>query len=191
MPEEADSPARPPEPTEPTFTPGVVGHRNLKNKNAISTGVALALDRLDDRVPEGVLVLLSSLAEGADRLVVRLALTRPRVSKLITVLPMPESHYITDFPNIESREEFTMLKHRASEVIVLTPQPGTPRGEAYAAAGLYILDHCDVLLAVWDGLPARGRGGTGEIVEEARKRGMPLAWVHAGEDAGAVTFERF
>ena len=31
--------------------------------------------------------------------------------------------------------------------------------------------HCDVLIAVWDGLPPRGRGGTGEVVQLALTRG--------------------
>ena len=42
------------------------------------------------------------------------------------------------------------------------------RTEAYEQAGRYIVEHSDVLLAVWDGLPARGRGGTAEIVAWAR-----------------------
>jgi hypothetical protein len=72
------------------------------------------------------------------------------------------------------------------------------------SAGLYVLVHCDVLLAVWDGRGAQGRGGTGGIVAEARRRGLPLAWVHAGNrvlgtarptslgaEQGRVSFERF
>jgi hypothetical protein len=59
-----------------------------------------------------------------------------------------------------------------------------------------------VLLAVWDGRPARGLGGTGDVVARARRQGLPLAWVHArrviygasgpGEAgrAGCVAFER-
>ena len=31
--------------------------------------------------------------------------------------------------------------------------------------------HCDLLVAVWDGLPPRGRGGTGEVVQLAITRG--------------------
>ena len=41
---------------------------------------------------------------------------------------------------------------------------------------------CDVLLAIWDGEPARGEGGTGQIVAEAIEAGLPVVWVDlAGE----------
>jgi hypothetical protein len=41
-------------------------------------------------------------------------------------------------------------------------------------AGRATVAHCDVLIAVWDGLAARGRGGTGEVVELAITRGTPV-----------------
>jgi hypothetical protein len=37
--------------------------------------------------------------------------------------------------------------------------------------------HCDILIAVWDGLPARGRGGTGEVVQLALTRGTAIIHV--------------
>jgi hypothetical protein len=47
---------------------------------------------------------------------------------------------------------------------------GTGRpNEAFLAAGHYIVDHCDVLFAVWDELPAGAMGGTGDVVEYARR----------------------
>jgi hypothetical protein len=36
------------------------------------------------------------------------------------------------------------------------------------------------MIAVWDGLPSQGRGGTAEIVERARKLGKPICHVWAG-----------
>ncbi len=37
-----------------------------------------------------------------------------------------------------------------------------------------MLDRADRLFAVWDGKPARGYGGTADVVSEARKRGLPV-----------------
>ena len=37
--------------------------------------------------------------------------------------------------------------------------------------------HCDILIAVWDGLPPRGRGGTGEVVQLALTRGTAIIHV--------------
>ena len=42
--------------------------------------------------------------------------------------------------------------------------------EAFQAAGQWIVDRADILLAVWDGQPARSMGGTTETVEYARAR---------------------
>ena len=35
----------------------------------------------------------------------------------------------------------------------------------------HMLEHADALLAVWDGQPARGYGGTADVVEIARQTG--------------------
>ena len=62
--------------------------------------------------------------------------------------------------------------------------PASPDDEldAYVMAGRATVAHCDVLIAVWDGLPPRGRGGTGDIVELALARGTPI--IHLPVDPG-------
>lgn len=65
------------------------------------------------------------------------------------------------------------------------PRQPAVRERAYEAAGRYVVDHCDMLLAVWDGRPARGRGGTAEIIAYARRRERPLA-VIAADPAAAL-----
>jgi hypothetical protein len=37
-----------------------------------------------------------------------------------------------------------------------------------------MLDLADELVAVWDGLPARGHGGTADVVAVALDRGIPV-----------------
>jgi hypothetical protein len=44
------------------------------------------------------------------------------------------------------------------------------RLDAYRRVGHYVVDHCDLLIAIWDGQPARGRGGTADIVQYALDR---------------------
>ena len=39
----------------------------------------------------------------------------------------------------------------------------TPDEEAYDAAEKWVAEHCDVLIAVWDGREARGLGGTADV----------------------------
>lgn len=147
------------------------------------------------------MLVVSALAEGADRIVAQRALARPEAS-LEAILPLPRDDYATDFVSEESRCEFASLLERARRVAQLAP--ASSREAAYEAGGRYVLDHCDLLLAIWDGLAAQGQGGTGAIVAEARRRGLPLAWVHAGnrkpvttepttlgDQQGTVTYERF
>jgi len=114
---------------------------------------------------------LSSLAEGADRLVVRRVLSRPG-ARLVAVLPLSKLDYMADFESQQSREEFVALLNEAETVIEMPVADS--RSGTYEQAGRYVVEHSDVLVAVWDGLPARGRGGTAEIVEWARSLGKPV-----------------
>jgi hypothetical protein len=42
------------------------------------------------------------------------------------------------------------------------------------------VNNCDILVAIWDGKKAQGIGGTGDIVELARQKLLPVAWIQAG-----------
>jgi len=183
-----------------TVAIGVTGHRILMELEKVEAGIEEALVHIERKYPNRSLTVLSALAEGADRLVARSVLARLG-AQLIATLPLSRSEYLEDFARAESREEFLGFLDRAAQVIELPPAP--TRDAAYEAGGEYILNRCDVLLAVWDGQGAQGQGGTGGTVARARERGLPVAWVHAGnrrpgtlepttlgEEQGSVTFER-
>jgi hypothetical protein len=121
-------------------------------------------------------MVLSSLAEGAARLVVRHVLARPN-GCLVVPLPLPKPIYMADFESDQSKHEFMLLLGQADEVVELPP--AATRNEAYEAAGYYVVDRCDVLITIWDGQPAQGRGGTATVVSRARACGQAIAWVHA------------
>ena len=146
---------------------GVTGHRNFRNPDDVSAITAGVLDRILDG--DDSPTILSSLAEGADRLVVDLVLARPD-ALLDVVLPLPADMYIADFVTPSSRQRFTDLLGRAASVMVVEQVPGEARELAYARAGRAIVDAVDVLVALWDGEPARGPGGTAEIVQYAMNR---------------------
>src|SRR5260221_12639223 len=50
--------------------------------------------------------------------------------------------------------------------------------DAYLAAGKLIVELCDVLVAVWDGEPAAGKGGTADVVAVALASGRPVIWLN-------------
>jgi hypothetical protein len=169
---------------------GVTGHRVLAEIERIRAAIDAALDAFERRFPGRPLVALSALAEGADRLVAERVLARFG-GALRVVLPLPRADYASDFAAAGSRRELEALCARAEQIVEL-PARGA-REEAYEAAGHYVVERSDVLVAVWDGQEARGRGGTAAMVERARLRGLPIAWIRAGnrppEAAAAVSLD--
>ena len=126
--------------------------------------------------------VVSPLAEGADRLVAREVL-RTQDARLEAVLPFPRDEYLLDFEEAASRADFEDLLADADRV---DEQPGGPSpdpDEAYARVGQAVVDRSDILIAIWDGRPARGHGGTAEIVDYARRQGRPVVLIppEAGE----------
>jgi hypothetical protein len=148
---------------------GVTGHRSLADTTVVTADVERVLDDLVAGTP-GHIEVWSSLAEGADRVVATVVLDRPG-GTLVAVLPLAPGDYRDDFAGAASRDEFDRLLEHASRVEVTGPDASGTRESAYERAGLVIVERCDVLLALWDGAPSRGRGGTADIVTEARTRG--------------------
>lgn len=52
----------------------------------------------------------------------------------------------------------------------------------YLALSEVLLARSDLLIVVWDEGPSGGGGGTTEVVVDARRRGIPIVWVHAVDD---------
>ena len=52
-----------------------------------------------------------------------------------------------------------------------------------------MVDHCDVVIAIWDGEPSHGVGGTAEIVAYAREQNRPLIRIWP-EDAEPIQISR-
>jgi hypothetical protein len=178
---------------------GVTGHRTLQNPNPIIAGVDKTLQAIKKIFENESIVILSPLAEGADRIIAERALAIDG-TKLIAVLPMPVEVYLEDFQSPISIKEFQGLLELADEIIELPRIIN--REESYRNVGKYLVAHCDVMIAIWDGQPARGPGGTAEVVALARDRNLPVAWIYSGQcvnekvataDAkhGEVNFERF
>jgi hypothetical protein len=149
---------------------GACGHRNIANSDELTGAVKTQCEALKKSYPHSPFVILSALAEGADRLIAKVAM-KALGAELIAVLPMPPEEYERDFQTAESRDEFRALLKSALYVRVADAPPGDawkvegePRNIQYARAGAIIADHAQVLFAIWDGKPARGTGGTADQV---------------------------
>lgn len=161
------------------FVIGVTGPRALQSEPLLASQVRAVLNSIRDGLERtsalpNQFIILSPLAEGADRLVAREGLALLG-AELEVVLPLAGSEYLRDFDSQKSKAEFNDLCARARRIV--QPQPTASRAEAYEWAGRYVVDRCDVLIALWDGKPASGRGGTAEIVAYARERSCPLYWI--------------
>jgi hypothetical protein len=161
---------------------GVTGHRTLRSgdEDAIVARLQTLLALIKREVPNTPIVVLSALAEGADRLVARVAMGEG--AQLIAVLPLAKDDYETDFADSRSRDDFRgHLADPRTEQCIVAPQldaaavtPGIARDLQYLLAGLYIARNSDVLIALWDGGPSRGLGGSADIVEFRRTGRLAL-----------------
>jgi hypothetical protein len=117
---------------------------------------------------------VSPIADGADQIAAEVALELGW--DLQAILPFERSAYRASLANHGARERFDALVARADCLLEL---PGDPDHglDAYVMTGRATVAHCDVLIAVWDGLPPRGRGGTGEVVQLALTRGTAIVHV--------------
>lgn len=158
---------------------GVTGHRSFDDLDDVERRVDRVLDDVCGRHDGAAIEVWSSLAEGADRLVVDLLMRRD--AELVVVLPLPADDYRGDFTEPASQVEFDRLLGAAQDVRLAQPVDET-REAAYEAAGFELLDAVDVLVALWDGAPSRGRGGTAEVVAEARRRQREVVVVPVTRD---------
>ncbi len=143
---------------------GVTGHQRLPD--GVARFVIGEVRRKYAGVPE--LVVVSSLAAGADQLV---AAALQRMGGLLEVV-IPCAAYESTFDVAESRESYRSLLASAALTRYL---PYTePSEEAFLAAGRQVVEASDEVVAVWDGLPPRGLGGTADVVTYARSRAVPV-----------------
>ena len=168
-------------PVQQSIRIGVTGHRFLAETGTLIASVDAVLNRIESTWPGTPLTVFSALAEGSDRLVVQRVLARPN-AKLVAPLPMPEAEYIDDFQLPGSRQEFFDLLACAAEIVRL-PQAAT-RPAAYQQSGQYVVDHCDIVIALWNGQP--GAPAPAAPAPLWRSRGVearPLAWIYAHNHA--------
>ena len=119
------------------------------------------------------LLFVSPLADGSDQIATGIALDVG--FEVQAILPFDRQTYRATLHN-SGLKRFDELICRATCVLEL---PGEIESEylAFVMAGRGTVAHCDALLAVWDGRPPRGRGGTGDVVNIAITRGTAVAHI--------------
>ncbi|TLF74364.1 hypothetical protein [Nocardia cyriacigeorgica] len=143
----------------------ITGHRGLPPD--VTALVDAALQAEVGKRDDGRLTGISCLADGPDSLFAQAVLERG--GELVVVVP---AHEYRDSLPTEHHAVYDELRSAATKVIELDRDSSDP--EAHQAGSERMLDEADELLAVWDGKPARGYGGTADVVAAARERGIPV-----------------
>jgi hypothetical protein len=180
-------------PSDLTLKIGVTGHRpNKLNSNEIVrlsgevrrliADLRCIVDEISRLAAESSagsarLQVISALAEGADRMVAKLALDQG--ADLVVLLPFAREDYVLDFSGSRSRTDFLHLLEEANEIVELDGRRDTEESKksAYARVGALVVERSDMLIALWDGEPASGTGGTAQVIELAKRSGRPIFWL--------------
>lgn len=134
---------------------GVSGHRHRAGANWdwVRTQIEGVVASMQNA--EG----LTSLAPGADQIFAEVVVEHGRA--LTAVLPTCGGRIELEE---DDKREFDRLLLYAAEVVKVQ---GATRDEAFLEAGKRVADLADRMVFVWDGEPARGLGGTADIVAYA------------------------
>lgn len=144
---------------------GITGHRGLGEQ--AEKLVKAALRRELDAFEPAELCLVSCIADGPDAWAAEAVLERGGRIEVV----IPAVRYRQGLP-AEHHEVYDRLLAAAAEVHETGIAESTE--QAHMAGSEILVGLVDRLLAVWDGRPARGYGGTGDVVEYARSMGVPV-----------------
>jgi hypothetical protein len=109
---------------------------------------------------------ITSLAIGADQLLAKLVLEEG--GSIHAVLPY------ADIERSFSQEDLPIYRNLLARATTEVLDGHASDKDAYLAAGHRVVDLSDLVFSVWDGMPAKGKGGTADVVRYAKERGVPL-----------------
>jgi uncharacterized membrane protein (DUF485 family) len=156
-----------------TLAIGFTGHRKLPDEHKSRENIRKVLLEWKSKVP-GAVYGLTSAAAGGDLL---FAETCIELNLPIRVfLPMPREKFREDFDEPTwARAECVFEKAVSVEVI----GAGEEVTERYYECGIETVRQSQLLVALWDGGPSQGLGGTADMVHFAREQGWPVIWIHS------------
>jgi hypothetical protein len=144
---------------------GISGHRGL-SAQVESQVRALLTEYVTAHDPSG-LVGVSCIADGPDAWFAETVLKHG--GRLEVVIPAAE--YRQSLPDWH-HPVYDRLLSRAADVHHTGITEST--SEAHQAGSEILVGLVDELIAVWDGKPARGYGGTADVVAYAERTGVPV-----------------
>jgi len=193
-------PARPSHPPKPRLclSVGVTGHRDLEGENLAhgrreAERIFATLARTSALAdPQGIVAthetaVLSQLAAGADQMFADVAVGAG--IPLRVLLPFNLVDYAASLPE-PARPK---LRHLAGLARGVWTAPGgvSDPERSYHVTGMVMLAQSDILIALWDGEPGRGPGGTAAVIDQAVRQGIPVIHIDPGGGPTRVLWSAF
>lgn len=157
----------------PAWAIGFTGHRNLPDENKSRAAIRKTLVEWKARIP-GAVYGVSSVAAGGDLLFAEtcLALKLP----LRIFLPMPMDRFRNDFDD----ETWARVEHVLAQALSVEVTGASEEApQRYYECGIETVQQSQLLIALWDGGPSQGLGGTAEMVRFAEEQGRQVIWIHS------------
>lgn len=148
---------------------GITGHQNI--------GTEQVLNWVRAEIENSIRLAscthgYTCLAIGADQLFAEVL----KAHSISFTAIIPCFQYDQAFLSDVTVQRYKELRADASNTILL--DFGEPSAKAFYAAGKRVTDEADLLIAVWDGKPAKGLGGTADVVHYAQKKGKLIVHIN-------------
>jgi hypothetical protein len=159
---------------------GFTGHRSLTDE---PKSRKLICDFLQGTkaMTSGIAYGVSSAAAGGDLLFAECCIQLQ--IPLRVLLPLPRGSFREDFDeDVWFRVEKILDKAISVDVIGERER----REEGYYECGIETVQQSQLLVALWDGKPLRGLGGTQQILAFAKNLGRPVIWFHSETGAKEI-----
>jgi Ca2+/Na+ antiporter len=186
---------------------GITGHRPVPGRPFDPATIATALrdvfltadamllsigSRAYDYSSPRQFTLISALAAGADQLAVEafstLAQETHRTCRLEVVLPFGIDDYAATIEDPDDAKRMRELAKRANRLLILsdfeTSSEEIPsrleqyrQNRRYETVGRVIVHQADFVVAIWNGNPSEGVGGTADIVLNSVRNRVPVIWI--------------
>lgn len=156
-----------------TLAIGFTGHRKLPDEARCREAIRRVLLEWRAKTP-GVIYGVTSAAAGGDLLFAETCLELNLPIRIF--LPVPKEKFREDFDELSwERAESVFTKALSVEVT----GAGEKLTERYYECGIETVQQSQLLLALWDGEPSQGLGGTADMVHFAREQERPVIWIHS------------
>ena len=182
----------------PVLCVGLTGHRDVALSGVAAEAIEQSIEALLEALQRAltpavarearffstappVTRLITMGAEGADLLGMRAA--NKRAVGISCVIPFAQGEYRSEFSPAAAALAADLLSR--AETLLELPGRRNEGPRAYERANDIILSNIDVLVAVWDGGRAHGRAGTGDVVQAAVDKGVPIFVIDPASPAAA------